>query len=147
MYGNLINKIEETLVNGCRGNMSEMHKLLRSPQNTSFVNDMLLYNKSLEKEYRLRYFNLMDEYYMYMKEMCEKLKAFPKDGANCRNDMLKGYANNMNNMILTNRAEFEEPDSISKCFYKGVLLPFDDNIHTSDEYNSLVCFNLFRLLE
>jgi uncharacterized coiled-coil DUF342 family protein len=142
MYGNLINKIEETLVNGARGHafQNTIKKMLNSNhQLNTFVTDVLVFNKSVEKELRLRYFTLTDEFYMYLKDMCEKLKEYPREGINSRNDILKEYCVQMNNMIMSNRTEFKEsPESISKCMYKGILLPFDDNIYTSDEYNSLV---------
>jgi hypothetical protein len=138
MYGNLINKVEETIVNGFRGNFCPLKKILENKSINNFMTDMLVYNKSLEKEYRLNYYNKTDEFYLYLKDMCEKLKEYPKDGNPNRNDMLKSFVENMNNIIKEIRAEFNEHDSISKCFYKGILLPFDDNVHTSDEYNSLV---------
>jgi hypothetical protein len=78
-----------------------------------------------------------------MKEMCEKLKAFPKEGNNNRTDILKEYVFTINNMILNYRDEVNDSDCLSKCFYKGILLPFDDNKYTSDEYNSIVIIKIY----
>jgi hypothetical protein len=55
---------------------------------------------------RLRYFEVCLDYYKKLKEMCEKLKEFPKDGISGRNNILKTFILNFNNLIQTNREEY-----------------------------------------
>ena len=53
----------------------------------------------------MKYFDIADKFYIHLREMCEKLKEFPKDGSNNRNTILKSYIYTFNQMIINNRTD------------------------------------------
>lgn len=140
-FDKLLQKIEETLVNGRRPTMSNYAKYKGGIQ----VRNSLIFQQSIDKEFRLKYFDLCVDFYQKLKDMCEKLKSFPKEGdrPNNRNSIMRDYLFVFNNTIETMRQEnmkqCEDSDNtVVKNFYKGIILPFDDYFSTMDEYNSII---------
>ena len=143
IYSGILQKLEETLVNGRRCTMSNYVKY-----NTQLMMESIeIYKQSIDKELRLKYFDLCVVFYKQLKEMCEKLKNFPreKEFKNNRNIILKDYIfmfnSNLNNLrteYKANQADLKFNNSTVRNFYKGVILPFDDCISTKDEDNSLI---------
>ena len=140
LFENLLQKIEVTLVNGrrCTASNYSQYQMIAKNQTEE------IYHQSIEKEIRQIYFDKCIEFYLKLKEMCEKLKSFPKesDRPNNRNTILKSYIFMFNANIreLKSSLKLEEnfKNSIARNFYKGVILPFDDSFSTMDEHNSII---------
>lgn len=121
-YDNLVMKIEETLVNGNRGNYSTyvMSEIMNS-------NDV--YKNSVNKEIRMQYFYYVNDFYGKLKEMCEDLKNYQKTD---RKKELDKKLTKINEDIYAKRNECKE-----YLFY-GIVLPFDDGRSTNDSDNNLI---------
>ena len=139
-YEKLLQRIEETIDNGRRKKLNTLKQV--SDQQLRSNSEIFKY--SIDKELRLKYFEYCVEYYKNLKEMCEKLKEYPRENnkANNRNEALKLYISLFNNKILSTRKEIDihypSENTIAKNFYKGVILPFHDSGSTLDEHNSLI---------
>jgi len=185
-FDKFMQRVEMTLVNGRRATMTN-YRMFNS-LNKKSDEDVVL--NSLDKEFRLEYFNKTSKFYNDLKSMCEKLKKYPKeDKINpnlTRMSKLKSYLNrfnkiirelfqavinqknmhynNINNNIKRNENENgcngtnddnqkNEKDlqthldekimhykfsSKSLILFRGFILPFDDNLSTIDEYNTLI---------
>jgi phosphatidylinositol 4-kinase B len=143
LFDKLLQKIEVTLVNGrrCTASNYSQHNL----QKKAIMNNATIeiYNNSIDKELRQKYFDKCQDFYQQLKSMCEKLKNFPKESnrPNNRNAILKDYIfmYNLNFENLKSEIGLEQDhSSIVKNFYKGVILPFDDSFSTLDEHNSII---------
>jgi hypothetical protein len=152
-FDKLIQRIEMTIVNARRATMSS-YKLYNALQ---VKTEEEVYKHSLDKEYRLTYFDKVMRFYHDLKGMCEKLKDFPRENKinpkQSRKGVLNSYLNSFNaNIKLLSNTEIPEhatnPTTVG--LYKGYILPFDDAVSTSDESNSLIvnflpeysiCFN------
>jgi hypothetical protein len=152
-FDKLIQRIEMTIVNARRATMSSF-KLY----NTLYIkSEEEVYKHSLDKEYRLTYFDKVMRFYHDLKGMCEKLKDFPKENKlypkQTRKAVLNSYLNSFNgNIKVLSGTKIPEvaTNSTTIGLYKGYILPFDDAASTSDESNSLIvnflpthstCFN------
>lgn len=140
-YDRLIQCIEMTLVNGRRSTMSNF-KLYHS---LHIKSEEEVYKQSLDKECRLNYFDKVMRFYHDLKGMCQKLKDVPKenraDPKRTRNHVMRKYLKGFNKNIETLRSSnvlSEDTDTITKSFFNGYILPFDDSSSTNDEYNSLI---------
>lgn len=94
----------------------------------------------------------MTDFYENLKFMCEKLHTFPREPKEIRNNLLRNYMMSFNMQIKVLREEIKNDNSfiskkryskfiissVTKNFYNGLILPFDDSKSTLDEYNSLV---------
>ena len=102
-----------------------------------------IYNQSIDKEIRQKYFESSLEFYQNLKSMCEKLKNFPKESnrPNNRNVILKDYIL-MHNLNISNLKKEIQLNSNTKTivqnFFYGIILPFDDSMSTLDEHNSII---------
>jgi hypothetical protein len=103
-----------------------------------------VYKHSLDKEYRLNYFDKVMRFYHDLKTICEKLKDIPKENklnpTQTRNPVMRTYLSSLNNSIknLSNKAIDPNVNPIIKGLFKGFILPFDDSSSTSDENNTLI---------
>jgi len=97
-----------TLVNGRRANLSNFRKF----NETKRKNSIEVFMQSLEKENRLNYFNVCSDFYAQLKDMCEKLRNFPRKPTEknslCRQSVLKNYLYTFNQLLFTQRKEFSE---------------------------------------
>ena len=129
-YELLLQKIEETLVNGNRS--ATQRYLLYSRPN---VNSEDVYKQSLKKEIRLKYFNACVEFYSKLKVMCEGLKEYEKGTK--QKDALYTYINELNAFIKELRKDNRDV-LIENNFFYGVVLPFDDSGSTEDNDSTLI---------
>jgi hypothetical protein len=139
-YDRLIQRIEMTLVNGRRATMSTY----RMYNNMIIKSDEEVYKHSLDKEYRLNYFDKVMRFYHDLRIMCEKLKDIPKENivnpTQTRNSVMRGYLRSFNNVIrnLVNKEIDPNVNAVIMGLFKGFILPFDDSNSTLDENNSLI---------
>ena len=144
IFDTLLQKIEETLVNGNRSSLTQ-YLQYRKMENRNSVNSndsLEIYNTSLKKEIRLQYFNVCIEFYQKLKGMCEDLKNYPKeknpkDNKMNRKEALRNYIGKLNQYLMTQRKENKEIVN-ENPFFNGIILPFDDSISTNDNDNSLI---------
>lgn len=144
VYDILLQKIEETLVNGNRSSLTQ-YLQYRKMENRNSVNSndsQDIYKSSVKKEIRLQYFNVCIDFYQKLKLMCEDLKNYPKDknpkdNVMCRKEALKNYISKFNNDFKNQRIENKEILQ-DNPFFNGIILPFDDSISTNDNDNSLI---------
>jgi hypothetical protein len=139
-YDRLIQRIEMTLVNGRRATMSTY----RMYNNMIVKSDEEVYKHSLDKEYRLNYFDKVMRFYHDLRIMCEKLKDIPKENivnpTQSRNPVMRGYLRSFNNVIRNLVSKVIDPNvnAVIKGLFKGFILPFDDSNSTLDENNTLI---------
>ena len=144
IFDTLLQKIEETLVNGNRSSLTQ-YLQYRKMENRNSVNSndsLEIYNTSVKKEIRLQYFNVCIEFYQKLKGMCEDLKNYPKeknpkDNKMNRKEALRSYIGKLNQYLMTQRKENKEIVN-ENPFFNGIILPFDDSISTNDNDNSLI---------
>jgi predicted DNA-binding antitoxin AbrB/MazE fold protein len=156
-YDKFIQDIEETLVNGKRCTLSTYLKYNDQMKSNKKNTQTQLFKQAINKELRLQYFDITVDFYQKLKEMCEKLREFPKESnkANNRNNIMRNYAYVFNFNIENTRAEhfkkeklslssnnstsfLKENFSIIKAMFNGIILPFDDSISTLDEHQSII---------
>lgn len=143
-FESLIQKIEETLVNGNRGTKLQYiqydnsHKG-RTTANSTDNND--IFQASLNKEIKLKYFDKSIKFYQKLKAMCEDLKNYPREPTKTmkttRKMKLKEYVNSFNDKFIKQREKNAEYLHSNLLFY-GIILPFDDYFTTDDNDNSLI---------
>jgi hypothetical protein len=128
-----------TLENGKRATISNyrMFNLL------NLKSEDEIHQYSLDKKYRLNYFDIVNKFYNDLKQMCEKLKEFPKDSKdkpnNTRNEVLKKYIMSFNAAISLLDKDMEDvANPTVRGFYKGYILPFDDSQSTMDDCNTMI---------
>ena len=162
VYEWLLQKIEETLVNGERNTIKlfnqykELEKEESNDVNINIINrryshdyDNLKnyeYHKEismnsemlpfLEKQSRLLYFNICNEFYSSLKYMCEDLKNYPKENDQRKNKLME-YIKDFNQNFIQQRIENEEYLLNYPSFF-GIILPFNDSSSTEDLDSSLI---------
>ena len=154
-YEWLLQKIEETLVNGVRNTIKliKQNKQLESNNSTSDNNmsnisgfsnnyqreksmnnsDMLPF---LEKQSRLLYFNVCIEFYSQLKTMCEDLKNYPKENDQRKNKLME-YVTKFNEDFAQQRLDNEEYLLDYPSFF-GIILPFNDSSSNEDLDSNLI---------
>jgi hypothetical protein len=140
-FDKLIQRIEMTIVNARRATISS-YKQYNTLQIKS---EEEVYKHSLDKEYRLTYFDKVMRFYHDLKGMCEKLKDFPKENKlyprQTRKGVLNSYLNSFNSNIKqlwNTQIPDHSTNATTLGLFKGYILPFDDAVSTSDESNSLI---------
>ena len=161
IYEWLLQKIEETLVNGERNTIKlfNQYKELEKEQTNDSINtttkryshdydNIINYNYHkemsmnsemlpfLEKQSRLLYFNICNEFYSSLKYMCEDLKNYPKEN-NERKNKLMEYIKDFNQNFIQQRKDNEEYLLNYPSFF-GIILPFNDSSSTEDLDSSLI---------
>ena len=151
-YEWLLQKIEETLVNGVRNTIKliTQNKQLDSSNLTNDNNmsgfgnnyqreksmnnsDMLPF---LEKQSRLLYFNVCIEFYSQLKSMCEDLKNYPKENDQRKNKLME-YVTKFNEGFAQQRLDNEEYLLNYPSFF-GIILPFNDSSSNEDLDSNLI---------
>ena len=149
IYEWLLQKIEETLVNGVRNTIKLIqNNQLESNNSTSDKNmsgfnyqreksmnnsDMLPF---LEKQSRLLYFNVCIEFYSQLKSMCEDLKNYPKENDQRKNKLME-YVTKFNEGFAQQRLDNEEYLLNYPSFF-GIILPFNDSSSNEDLDSNLI---------
>ena len=154
IYEMILQKIEETLVNGERnttklrqqnqeyereqsdkGIKKDSNENILSFQKEKDINnsDMLIF---LEKQSRLLYFNICIDFYMELKTMCEDLKNYPKENDQRKNKLME-YIKQFNDNFSEQRLENEEYLLNYPSFF-GIILPFNDSSSNEDLNSYLI---------
>ncbi len=131
--------IEITLVNNRRYSLKSNTVGLNNYKKT-FDYETKLIQESIFKEFKLNYFDYVFKFYKKLQDLCSNLK---KESKNNRNDVLKEQLIKYNKRIKDMKRKNMEniPQSIDlviNYFYEGILLPFDDDFDTSDEYCNII---------
>ena len=136
---NFLSTIEMTLVNGLR---RHKHK-----NNTKLANDNDIYQENINKEFRANYYNICIKFYQSLKNMCEKLKDYPKTSTDNKNDrkyVLNYFLTEKNKKILNliKTEGLDETSNVVQGLYRGYILPFNDSdTILDDECYVIVKFN------
>ena len=150
IYEWLLQKIEETLVNGERNTIKVFNQFnqLQKEETTNNINNNYFFSSSnikessvditpfLEKQTRLLYFNICNEFYTSLKLMCEDLKNYPKENDQRKNKLME-YIKNFNQNFKQQRIDNEEYLFNYPSFF-GIILPFNDSSSTEDLDSSLI---------
>ena len=149
IYEWLLQKIEETLVNGERNTIKLFNQYIqlqkeesKNKNNDSIFNFKYRKEKSvniipfLEKQSRLLYFNVCNEFYSSLKFMCEDLKNYPKENDQRKNKLME-YIKDFNQKFIQQRIENEEYLLNYPSFF-GIILPFNDSSSAEDIDSSLI---------
>ena len=132
--------IETTLVNNRRCSLKSSTLGLNNYKKSIFDYENKLIQESIFKEFKLKYFDYVFNFYKKLEDLCSKLKNTSK---NNRNDVLKEQLIKYNKRIKdVKRKNMENiPQSIDlvmNYFYEGILLPFNDDADTSDGYCNII---------
>ena len=156
IYEWLLQKIEETLVNGERNTIKLFNQhiqLQKEELNNNGESNNNTYNKIsnnfkfrkeksiemlpfLEKQSRSLYFNICNEFYSSLKFMCEDLRNYPKENDQRKNKLIE-YINIFNENFEQQRIENEEYLLNYPSFF-GIILPFNDSSSAEDIDSSLI---------
>ena len=131
--------IEDTLVNNKRYSMSKKKFRTLKKNKSEYDLETELINSSIIKVYKLDYFQYVFKFYEELKLLCKDLKDTSKSK---RNDVLKECLNEYNQKIENkkNNSKDNIPQLglIENYFYDGILLPFNDDIDTSDKCCNII---------
>ena len=155
IYESLLQKIEETLVNGERDTIKifNQYKRLNSPingennsinninnidniDNNSIGKEKKSNNSNSEMEHflvkqcRLTYFDICIDFYSSLKHMCEDLKNYNKENGDRKNQLNK-YILDFNSKLSQQRINNEDFLKNYPSFF-GIILPFNDTTSTED---------------
>ena len=156
VYESLLQKIEETLVNGQRNTIKflnqyeEMKKDSIGENNSYNDNNHFLSSGNMKidstnsfvmksylvKECRLTYFDICIDFYSSLKYMCEDLKNYPKENDQ-RKNKLKLCIKDFNQKLLQQRIDNEDHLKDFPSFF-GIILPFNDTASTEDIDSNLI---------
>ena len=144
IYESLLQRIEETLVNGARDTIKvfNQYEHMDSIENNnifdfSFKTDRSSNNSDIQnymiKECKLSYFDICMKFYSSLKLMCEQLKNYDKENGERKNKLMK-YIEDFNQELVEQR--IEQKDFLQKypSFY-GIILPFNDS-SSAEDYDS-----------
>lgn len=129
--------IETTLVNNRRHSLKQDKYGFNKNKKNEYDYEVELVQMSIIKEYKLQYFDYIFKFYEQLKDLCKKLKDTSK---NERNKELAKQLEKYNKKIVKKKSEQNLPQSglILNYFYEGILLPFNDDIDTSDKYCNII---------
>ena len=146
IYESLLQKIEETLVNGERNTIklfNQYKEIQKEETNEININnysnrvskdkDMLPF---LEKQSRLLYFNICNDFYSDLKNMCEDLRNYQKENGERKNKLLE-YLKYFNDNFIQQRKDNEDYLLNYPSFF-GIILPFNDSSSAEDIDSSLI---------
>ena len=157
IYEWLLQKIEETLVNGERNTVKLFNQYIQLQKEESSKNNIkinmrkssdfdIIFKREksgnidmlpfLEKQSRLLYFNICNEFYSSLKNMCEDLKNYPKENDERKNKLME-YIKTFNENFEQQRIDNEEYLLNYPSFF-GIILPFNDSSSTEDIDSSLI---------
>ena len=146
IYETLLQKIEETLVNGQRETLKFFNQYEQIKHNSSneinnstrFLSNLNLKNDSnnsimqfyIVKQCRLSYFDICIDFYSSLKYMCEDLKNYSKENDG-RKNKLKLCIKDFNQRLVQQRINNKEYLKDFPSFF-GIILPFNDTTSTED---------------
>ena len=152
VYDELLQKIEETLVNGQRNTMKvfdhfdkikekdseeNIIRINNLKNNDNNSNNSFKIEEYTTKQNRLTYFNICKEFYASLKYMCEDLKNFDKENGERKNKLMD-YIKDFNQKLIDQRNNNEEFLKLYPSLF-GIILPFNDTSSTDDiESNYIV---------
>ena len=145
-YESLLQRIEETLVNGERSTIKMLKQYNRYDSNSSEENNIISSKKFftyldknkmsseitpfLVKQSRLTYFDMCIDFYSSLKFMCEDLKNYKKENGERKNKLMQ-CIQDINDKLLKQRIDNEEFLEKYPSFF-GIILPFNDTSSTED---------------
>ena len=131
--------IEITLVNNRRYSLKANRYDKQLNKNNLFEYQAYLIQQSIIKEWKLNYFNYVFKFYDNLKNLCKALKNTNK---NERDELLKKYLIKFNKKIKNEKkksqSDMPQLGLLINYFYEGILLPFNDDIDTSDSHCSII---------
>ena len=147
IYESLLQRIEETLVNGERNTIKVFNQYDRMNSQNSDENNInnrinkIIFkerknsnNSEMEpflvKQCRLSYFDMCIDFYSSLKYMCEDLKNFDKENGD-RKNKLKRCIEDFNLKLSEQRINNEEFLKNYPSFF-GIILPFNDTSSIDD---------------
>ena len=146
IYESLLQKIEETLVNGQRETIKFFNQYEQIKHNSSneinnstrFLSNLNLKNDSnnsimqsyIVKQCRLSYFDICIDFYSSLKYMCEDLKNYSKENDG-RKNKLKLCIKDFNQRLVQQRINNKDYLKDFPSFF-GIILPFNDTTSTED---------------
>ena len=147
IYESLLQRIEETLVNGERNTIKVFNQYDRMNSQNSDENNInnrinkIIFkerknsnNSEMEpflvKQCRLSYFDMCIDYYSSLKYMCEDLKNYDKENGD-RKNKLKRCIEDFNLKLSEQRINNEEFLKNYPSFF-GIILPFNDTSSIDD---------------
>ena len=144
IYESLLQRIEETLVNGARDTIKVLNQYehMDSIENNnifdfSFKTDRSSNNSDIQnymiKECKLSYFDICMKFYSSLKLMCEQLKNYDKENGERKNKLMK-YIEDFNQELVEQRIEQKDFMKKYPSFY-GIILPFNDS-SSAEDYDS-----------
>ena len=144
IYESLLQKIEETLVNGARDTIKifNQYEHMDTIENNnifdfSFKTDRSSNNSDIQnymiKECKLSYFDICMKFYSSLKLMCEQLKNYDKENGERKNKLMK-YIEDFNQELVEQRIEQKDFLKEYPSFY-GIILPFNDS-SSAEDYDS-----------
>ena len=144
IYESLLQRIEETLVNGARDTIKvfNQYEHMDTIENNnifdfSFKTDRSSNNSDIQnymiKECRLSYFDICMKFYSSLKLMCEQLKNYDKENGERKNKLMK-YIEDFNQELVEQRIEQKDFMKKYPSFY-GIILPFNDS-SSAEDYDS-----------
>jgi hypothetical protein len=132
--------IQTTLVNNRRCSLKSNNNGLNNYKKKILDYENKIIQESIFKEFKLDYFDYVFNFYENLPNLCAKLKDTSKKK---RNNVLAEYLNKYNTKIKKMKEEAKSNipqscDVVTNFFYEGILLPFDDNIDSSDGFCDII---------
>ena len=131
--------IEITLVNNRRYSLKSNKYSRKNENENLFEYESKIIQESIIKEYKLNYFDYVFKFYENFKNLCKTLKETSK---NDRDKLLREYLVKFNKKIKNeNKKSLNNVLQLGldiNYFYRGILLPFNDDKDTSDKSCSLI---------
>ena len=147
IYESLLQRIEETLVNGERNTIKVFNQYARMNSKSSDENNINNHpnkfiiqerknsnNSDMEpflvKQCRLSYFDMCIDFYSSLKYMCEDLKNYDKENGDRKNKLMR-CIQDFNLKLSKQRINNEEFIKNYPSFF-GIILPFNDTSSIDD---------------
>ena len=147
IYESLLQRIEETLVNGERNTIKVFNQYARMNSKRSDENNINNQNNKiiiqerknsnnsdmepfLVKQCRLSYFDMCIDFYSSLKYMCEDLKNYDKENGDRKNKLMR-CIQDFNLKLSKQRINNEEFLKNYPSFF-GIILPFNDTSSIDD---------------
>ena len=131
--------IETTLVNNRRYNLKSNKYCLNNNRKSIVELEENLIRESFIKEFKLKYFDYVFKFYNDFIVLCDNLKEISKCD---RDEELRKYLNKCNKKIKSEKKKSKDSmpqlNLLLNYFYEGILLPFNDDIDTSDIHCSII---------
>ena len=136
--------IEMTLVNNRRSSL-DYYKYAINYNNKNkknkklYENEKNIFQESIIKQYKSDYFDYIFNFYENLTDLCQVLKDTTKKE---RDQVLQEYLNKINKKIRNEKKKAKENipqlGLALNYFYEGILLPFNDDIDTTDSHCNII---------